>query len=70
LCTSRPGCALAPIICDLARSESKTFVFPGIANTAGSFHFELTLRELVHPFDYVNDRADGADTHGWDETVT
>jgi len=45
-------------------------VFPGIANTAGSFHFELTLRELVHPFDYVNDRADGADTHGWDETVT
>ncbi len=55
---------------DLAASESKTFSFLGVPTTAGSFHYELALRELVQPFDYVNDHPDGADAQIWDETVT
>ena len=54
---------------DLGTDESKTYSFRGIANVAGTFHFELALRELVHPFDFVNDHSDGADAHVWDETV-
>ena len=54
---------------DLAKSASKTFSFRGVANAAGSFHYELALRELVQPFDYVNDHPDGADVQSWDETV-
>src|SRR5205809_4685619 len=48
---------------DLATDESKTYSFRGIANVAGTFHFELALRELVHPFDFVNDHSDGAAAH-------
>jgi hypothetical protein len=55
---------------DLAKSESKTFSFHGTATTAGAFHYELALRELVQPFDYVNDHRDGADVTVWDETVS
>ena len=55
---------------DLAQSASKTFTFQAVANTAGSFHYELVLRELVQPFDYVNDHPDGADAQSWDETVS
>jgi hypothetical protein len=55
---------------DLSAGESKTFTFKAVATTAGTFHFELALRELVHPFDYVNDHADGADRHIWDEVVS
>lgn len=55
---------------DLAANESKTFSFQGVATTAGSFHYELALRELVQPLDYVNDHPDGADAQVWDETVT
>jgi hypothetical protein len=55
---------------DLAAGESKTYAFRGVANAVGAFHFELALRELVHPFDYVNDHPNGADTHVWDETVS
>jgi hypothetical protein len=55
---------------DLAKSESKTFSFHGVADTPGSFHYELVLRELVQPFDYVNDHPDGADVTVWDETIT
>jgi len=55
---------------DLAASGSKTFSFQGVATTAGSFHYELALRELVQPFDYVNDHPDGADAQVWTETVT
>jgi hypothetical protein len=55
---------------DLAASETKTYSFRGVATSAGTFHFEVSLRELVHPFDYVNEHADGADLHVWDETVT
>jgi hypothetical protein len=54
---------------DLAKDESKTYSFHGVANAAGSFHYELALRELVQPFDYVNDHPDGADVTAWDETV-
>jgi hypothetical protein len=54
---------------DLASSASKTFSIHGVANAAGSFHYELVLRELVQPFDYVNDHPDGADVQSWDETV-
>lgn len=55
---------------DLARNAARTFSFHGIATTAGTFHYELALRELVQPFDYVNDHPDGADVQVWDETVT
>ena len=55
---------------DLARSQSKTFSFHGVADSTGTFHYELALRELVQPFDYVNDHPDGADVQTWDETVT
>ncbi len=55
---------------DLAASESKTYSFFGVATTAGTFHYELGVRELVQPFDYVNDHPDGPDVQSWDETVT
>ena len=55
---------------DLAKNETRTYSFHGIANLAGTFHYELALRELVRPFDYVNDHADGADVQVWDEVVT
>lgn len=55
---------------DLAKSESKTFSFHGVADSTGTFHYELALRELVQPFDYVNDHPDGADVQSWAETVT
>lgn len=55
---------------DLAVSETRTFTFAGTATTAGTFHYELALRELVQPFDFVNDHPDGADAVSWDETVT
>ena len=42
----------------------------GSATDAGSFHYELALRELVRPFDYVNDHPSGADVQTWDETIT
>jgi hypothetical protein len=73
--TDLAGCVLAKdesaFDCgDLAQNDSKTYSFHGVADTAGSFHYELALRELVQPFDYVNDHADGADVQTWDETVS
>ena len=69
------GCAIASdasaFDCgDLAQNETKTYSFRGIANSAGTFHFELALRELVRPFHYVNDHTDGADASVWDEMVS
>jgi hypothetical protein len=55
---------------DLAQGESKTFSFQGVATTAGTFHYELALRSLVQPFDWVNDHPDGVDSQAWDESVT
>ena len=55
---------------DLAAGASAAFSFVGAAKDAGTFHYELALRELVHPFDYVNDHPDGADVQKWDETIT
>ena len=55
---------------DLAKSETRIFAFHGVATQAGRFHYELALRELVQPFDYVNDHPDGADATVWDEVVT
>ena len=55
---------------DLKPNETKTFSFRGVATTAGTFHYELALRQLVQPFDYVNDHRDGADIHVWDEKVS
>jgi hypothetical protein len=54
---------------DLQPNETKSFSFRAVATTAGTFHYELALRQLVQPFDYVNDHRDGADIHVWDETV-
>ena len=55
---------------DLAASDTKTYSFSGLANAAGTFHYELALRELVQPYDWVNDHPDGADAQTWDETVS
>ena len=55
---------------DLAVSDSKTFSFSGVATATGTFHYELALRELVQPYDWVNDHPDGADAQTWDETVS
>jgi hypothetical protein len=55
---------------DLQKSETKNYSFFGAATAAGTFHYELALRELVQPFDFVNDHPDGADAVAWDETVS
>jgi hypothetical protein len=55
---------------DLAVSDSRTFSFSGVALAAGTFHYELALRELVQPYDWVNDHPDGADAQAWDEAVS
>jgi hypothetical protein len=68
------GCVVDPstsaFACgDLAAGASASFLIAGVAKDAGTFHYELVLRELVQPFDYVNDHPDGADTQTWDETI-
>jgi hypothetical protein len=73
--TNLGGCAVAAdasaFDCgDVGAGATASFLIVGTANEAGAFHYELALRELVRPFDYVNERPDGADTHIWDETVT
>ena len=55
---------------DLAAGASASFSIMGTAKAAGSFHYQLALRELVQPFDFVNDHPDGADVQTWDETIT
>ena len=54
---------------DLAAGATATFSFGGTTLQAGAFHYELALRELVRPFNYVNDHPDGADVQTWDENV-
>jgi hypothetical protein len=54
---------------DLGAGQSTSFAFAGTTKKAGTFHYELALRELVHPFDYVNDHPGGADVQTWDEVV-
>lgn len=73
--TDLGGCAIAAdesaFDCgDLPSSDSKTYSFLGTALAAGSFHYELALRELVQPFAYVDDHGDGPDVQVWNETVT
>ena len=72
--TDASGCTIASdhsaFDCgDLNAGETMTFAIAGIAQEAGTFHYELALRELVRPFHYVNDHADGADAHTWEEVV-
>jgi len=55
---------------DLAAGAQATFVIAGVAKDTGTFHYEMALRELVQPFDFVNDHPDGADVEAWDETIT
>ena len=55
---------------DLAAGASATYSITGTATQAGTFHYQLALRELVRPFKYINDHADGADVQTWDETVS
>ena len=55
---------------DVDAGATASFLIVGTAKEAGTFHYELALRQLVRPFDYVNDHPDGADRHIWDETVT
>jgi hypothetical protein len=54
---------------DLGAGQSTSFAFAGITKKSGTFHYELALRELVHPFDYVNDHPGGADVQTWDEII-
>jgi hypothetical protein len=55
---------------DLGAGETASFAILGKAKDAGTFHYELALRSLVRPFDYVNNHSDGAEIQMWDETVT
>jgi hypothetical protein len=55
---------------DVGAGASTSFVIVGTAKDAGTFHYQLALRELVRPFDFVNDHPDGADLQKWDETIT
>lgn len=55
---------------DLAAGDSRTYSFAGVSTAAGTFHYELALRELVQPYDWVNDHANGADVQTWDEAVS
>jgi hypothetical protein len=69
------GCSVAPdasaFDCgDLGAGATASFTIVGTATDAGSFHYEVALRELVRPFDYVNDHPSGADVQMWDETIT
>jgi hypothetical protein len=69
------GCTLAAYASafdcgDLAAGASASFSIVGVAKDAGIYHYQLALRELVRPFDYVNDHPDGADLQTWDETIT
>ena len=73
--TDMAGCTIAveasAFDCgDLAAGATKTFTFAGVAIVAGTFHYELGFRELVQPYDYVDDHPDGPDVQVWDETVT
>jgi hypothetical protein len=54
---------------DLAAGASATFSISGTAKEAGTFHYELALRALMRPYQYVNDHPNGADIQTWDETV-
>ena len=55
---------------DLAAGASASFSIVGAAKDAGTYHYQLALRELVQPYDFVNDHPDGADVQTWDETIT
>jgi hypothetical protein len=55
---------------DLAAGAAATFSITGTASQAGTFHYELELRELVRPFHYVNDHPNGADVQAWDEKTS
>ena len=55
---------------DVATGATASFVIVGTAKDAGTFHYELALRSLVRPFDYVNNHSDGAEVQAWDEIVT
>jgi hypothetical protein len=69
------GCSLAAdssaFDCgDLGVGVTASFVIVGSAREAGTFNYELALRELARPFDFVNDHPDGADLQKWVETIT
>ena len=55
---------------DLGAGVTRSYSFAGVALAAGAFHYELAVREMVQPFDYVDDHPDGPDVQAWDETVT
>jgi hypothetical protein len=54
---------------DLQPGATATYSIAGVAKDAGTFHYQLALRELVQPNDFVNDHSDGADSQSWDETI-
>ena len=69
------GCTLSPnssaFDCgDLGVGVTASYVIVGSAKDAGTFNYELALRELARPFDFVNDHPDGADVQKWAETIT
>jgi hypothetical protein len=54
---------------ELKPAQTVTYTIAGTAKDAGTFHYEMALRELVQPFDYVNDHPTGADLQTWDESI-
>lgn len=73
--TELGGCTVAADLSaydcgDLPPSDTKTFSLSGTATAAGSFHYELALRELIQPYAYVDDHSDGPDVQVWAETIT
>jgi len=73
--TSLGGCTISVSMSafdcgDLAAGQAQSYSFSGAATSAGSFHYELAMRDLVQPFDYVNEHSDGPDVQAWDEQVT
>ena len=55
---------------ELGVGVTASFTIVGSAKDAGTFNYELALRELARPFDFVNDHPDGADLQKWAETIT
>src|SRR6202521_2947168 len=55
---------------DVAAGASASFSIVGAAKDAGTYHYQLALRELVQPYDFVNDHPDGADVQTGAETIT
>jgi hypothetical protein len=72
--TDAGGCTIDPFnkafdCGDLAAGATTKFAIVGVAKDAGNFQYELALKELDQPFDFVNNHADGIDVKTWSEQI-